>query len=183
MKKFIFLIISILILISSFLPIATSEDLFVNITHIGGIAYLLYAVPLLAMALSVLFVYRPDTQHLKIWFSLVGILGLLLGAVVLNSGMNHLNAFIEMQYEMDARSSSFDHAIAKFDEDFNKSMNGFGNHNMTNIQEPQTPKQQAEPEQNPVKLPTASIGAGALLFLIGNIALIACSFLIIRKTA
>jgi len=105
-KRVGLVIFSVLTLIGAFLPIASGGNFYVNISHLKGLSYLLYAIPLILLVLSVVNIYK-DVKHIKIWFistSLLGLLILLYSTVV---GINTVNYVIQETLAFEKRTREF----------------------------------------------------------------------------
>jgi hypothetical protein len=92
-KKVALVIFSVLALLGAFLPIASGGNFYVNISHLKGLAYLLYAIPLILLVLSVVNIYK-DVKYIKIWFISTSILGLLILLYSTAVGINFINYII-----------------------------------------------------------------------------------------
>lgn len=75
-RSFVVVGFSLLALAGAFFPLATAGSLYVNVGHVGGMAYLLYVLPLVALVLSVVSVYRAETPFINLWLLLTGGIGL-----------------------------------------------------------------------------------------------------------
>lgn len=80
------LIMGIAAFVAAFLPMAAKDPYYVNIQHLGTFSYLLYAVPLAAIAIACV----SDKVPFKETTVAVGITGALLTAATVWSGMQHL---------------------------------------------------------------------------------------------
>ena len=92
-KKVALVIFSVLALLGAFLPIASGGNFYVDISHLKGLAYLLYAIPLILLVLSVVNIYK-DVKYIKIWFISTSILGLLILLYSTVVGINTINYII-----------------------------------------------------------------------------------------
>ena len=76
MKKYGMLMFSILALVGSFFPVAKAGMYSASIFNVGGVSYLLYAVPLAAIALSIITLYKNGVQHIKKLFGVIAGIGI-----------------------------------------------------------------------------------------------------------
>ncbi len=100
-KRIIALVFSALCLLAVFLPLAQSgAGLYVNVTHIGGITYLLYLLPLVPGVLSLIAIYKGEIRYAKVWMIDVSVLGLCLCGLAVSLGKGQIeymaNAFGNM---------------------------------------------------------------------------------------
>ncbi len=91
MKKYGMLMFSILALLGAFFPVAKSGIFYLSIFNVGGIAYLLYVVPLAAIALSIVTLYKNDVQHVKTLYIIIAGIGIGLCAYSIYQGMQLFN--------------------------------------------------------------------------------------------
>lgn len=101
-KKVIALVFSVLCLFAVFLPLAQGGDgLYVNVTHIGGLTYLLYLLPLVPGGLSLIAIYKGEIRYMKVWMIVAAVLGLCLSGLAIASGKGQIeymaNAFGNMK--------------------------------------------------------------------------------------
>ena len=79
-----------LALLATFFPMAAANGYFVNISHIGGTTYLLYALALTGLALSITGIYRPLVMYLRLWISVAAVLGLIITGIAVTNGIGML---------------------------------------------------------------------------------------------
>ncbi len=90
MKKYGMLMFGILALVGAFFPVAKSDVLYLSISHIGNISYLLYVVPLAAIALSIVVLYKSEVQHIKALFIVIAGIGIGICVYSIYQGMEVL---------------------------------------------------------------------------------------------
>jgi hypothetical protein len=95
-KKVGLVIFSVLPLIGAFLPVASGGNFYVNISHLKGLAYLLYAIAFTLLILSIVNIYK-DVKHIKIWFISTSILGFLILLHSTVAGINTINYIIQFE--------------------------------------------------------------------------------------
>lgn len=83
--------LGVLSLVGGFLPMASAGSYFASISHIGGLAWLLYPLSLAAIGLAVTAIYKPDIRHLRLWIGVVTLAGLILTLLTVSAGISTLN--------------------------------------------------------------------------------------------
>lgn len=142
-------------LVGAFLPIAAAGPLYVNIGHLGGTAWLLYVIPVVAVALWLVAVYRPQVQHLSVWLATVALGGLITGVVTVRGGMGHVNSFLAME-------RNFNESSVRFQQEFSRMFDGGS---------PLQENQAAAPREEE-SLPSARPALGGLMVLGGYLGMI-----------
>jgi hypothetical protein len=164
-------VLSVVALIGAFMPLATGGNFFVNIHHIGGLSYLLYVVPVVLLALSIINIYK-EIKYLKMWFISVSAIGLIIAILGAIAGINTVNA-------MNQQVLAFQERSQQFQENFKKEWDNFGRP----LNDRQDTKQDIEPKQiqpqekkatsqQPVTTPSAKPGTGAYLLAVGFVGVI-----------
>jgi len=171
-------VLSFVALIGVFMPLAAGGNFFVNIHHIGGLTYLLYVVPVVLLALSILDIYK-DIKYLKVWFISISAIGLSISILGSIAGINTVNA-------MNQPVLAFQEILQQFQDNFRKTQENFKKE-WDNFREPlnkrQDTKQNIESKQiqtqekkasvqQPVQTPSAKPGTGAYLLAIGFVGII-----------
>ena len=117
------MIFSVLALLGAFLPVASGGNFYVNISHLNGLAYLLYAIPLVLLVLSVVNIYK-EVKYIKIWFISTSLLGLLILIYSTVVGINTINYIIQETLAFEKRTrefkKQFEEEWKKFEEEFKK---------------------------------------------------------------
>ncbi|KAA0894223.1 hypothetical protein [Oryzomonas rubra] len=90
-KQIIALVFSVMCLFAVFLPLAQGGNgLYVNVTHIGGITYLLYLLPVVPAALSLIAIYKGEIRYTKVWMIVIAVVGLCLSGLAVTSGKGQI---------------------------------------------------------------------------------------------
>ncbi len=122
-KKVALVIFGVLALLGAFLPVASGGNFYVNISHLKGLTYLLYAIPLILLVLSVVNIYK-DVKYIKIWLISTSILGFLILLYSTVVGINTINYIIQENLAFEKRRIEFEKQFQeekkKFEEEFNK---------------------------------------------------------------
>ncbi len=114
MKKYpAVLALSVLALVSAFMPLATAGGYFASISYLGGITNLLYLIPFALGAVAVAGMMGKKSLPLSKMVFWIGILGVLITAISYYAGMEHIQAF------------------ANFAGNFSREWSAFGNGNST----------------------------------------------------
>ena len=88
--KFIGVSAGVASLLGAFMPQASAGNMFVGISHMGGISYLLYPLAIGALAIAVVSIYKPELAYLKIWTILLAVCGLALTAIVYSAAKSQV---------------------------------------------------------------------------------------------
>jgi hypothetical protein len=96
-RKFFYVVSGVVTLLGVFMPLASLDNLYVNVHHIGGLTFLLYVLPLGIIALGILNIYKSDVKYLKVWFISIAIIGLVITGLAVSSGINYLNYMAQEQ--------------------------------------------------------------------------------------
>ncbi|WP_298636462.1 hypothetical protein [uncultured Umboniibacter sp.] len=107
------LICAIFTLIAALLPITTKGNLLVNISHIGGITYLLFLTPIYLLVTSIL-ALNGKIVSLKSWYLPASILGLLLAFVACLAGLSYIENFARMAGRFGAGGGNAEPGIGYF---------------------------------------------------------------------
>jgi hypothetical protein len=162
------------ILLASFMAMATtSNGLYVSISHMSALLYLLPILGVLAMASGVL---KPTAQiNMSLASMCIGGLALILSLYAGNQAEDQLNAFAQMNHELQVRR-------AQFESDFNSGWKQFDKNFTTqrdDIRETNPSEQKPEPatteEAKPITIPEpekASFGMGFYLAILSSITVI-----------
>lgn len=162
------------VLLASFMAMAvTSNGLFVSISHMSALLYLLPVLGVLAMASGVL---KPSAQiNMPLASMCIGGLALVLSLYAGSQAKEQLNAFAQMNHELQVRR-------AQFESDFNSGMKQFDKNFTTqkeDIRETVPSEQKPEPttieEAKPTVIPEpekASFGMGFYLAILSSITVI-----------
>lgn len=171
-------VLSVVALIGAFMPLAAGGNFFVNIHHIGGLSYLLYVVPVVLIALSIINIYK-EIKYLKMWFISVSVIGLIIASLGAIAGINTVNAMNQQVLAFQERSQQFQDDFRKRQEDFKKEWDNFGkpnNERQDAKQEIETkqiqPQEKKATSQQPVSTPSAKPGTGAYLLAVGFVGII-----------
>jgi hypothetical protein len=169
-KKVGLVIFSVLTLIGAFLPIASGGNFYVNISHLKGLAYLLYAIPLILLVLSVVNIYK-DVKHIKIWFISTSILGFLILLYSTVVGINTINYIIQENLAFEKRTKEFEKQFEeewkKFDEEFKKGWEGTERLKSNKEIKSEEVKPQERQSSEQISIPSAKPGLGTYLMGLG----------------
>jgi hypothetical protein len=183
-KKVALVIFSVLALLGAFLPIASGGNFYVNISHLKGLAYLLYAIPLILLVLSVVNIYK-DVKYIKIWFistSLLGLLILLYSTVV---GINTINYIIQENLAFEKRikefKRQFEEEWKKFEEEFKKSWEGPEKLKSNKEIKSEEFKPQEMQRSEQISIPSAKPGLGTYLMGLGFLGVFGLNLISIRQ--
>ncbi|MCI4454123.1 MAG: hypothetical protein JHC25_04145, partial [Thermodesulfobacterium sp.] len=162
-KKVALVIFSALALLGAFLPVASGGNFYVNISHLKGLTYILYAIVFTLLVLSVVNIYK-DVKHIKIWFistSLLGLLILLYSTVV---GINTVNYVIQETLAFEKRTKEFkkqfEEEWKKFDEEFKKGWEGTERLKSNKEIKSEEVKPQERQSSEQISIPSAKPGLG-----------------------
>lgn len=89
--RIVTLAFSVLCLLGAFMPIARGGALYVDLTHIGGVTFLLYLLPFAAGSLSLISIYKGDIRYMKVWMVVVALAGLALSGIAITAGKSQID--------------------------------------------------------------------------------------------
>lgn len=201
-KKVALVIFSVLTLLGAFLPIASGGNFYVNISHLKGLAYLLYAIPLILLVLSVVNIYK-DVKYIKIWFISTSILGFLIllystvvGINTINYIIQELLAFEKSRIELEKQvpqiplpfeknrsefEKQFQEEKKKFEEEFNKGWGDSGRLKGDEGIKSEDVKHQEMQTSQQMSIPSAKPGLGTYLMGLGFLGVFGLNLISIRQ--
>jgi len=152
-NKIVTLVFGCLALLGAFMPLASSGQVYVDISYMGAITKLLYVVPATMIVASVISLNYG--MNLKPWTLSLGGVGLVLSFLTINGAMSQVKSVVAMSMNMENR--------------FNAFREGF-NGGMQSMQE--TLKQQIDSSGV-----SATLGFGSILLVIAYLGLLIIPFL------
>jgi len=90
MKRFSGAAAAAICLFGALMPMASAGAYYVNVSHLGGITYLIYPLALAALSLAVLSTIHTGNRNLVLWLRIVAVTGIVLSAVAVSGAKNHL---------------------------------------------------------------------------------------------
>jgi hypothetical protein len=189
-RKVGLVIFSVLALLGAFLPVASGGNFYVNINHLKGLTYLLYAIVFVLLVLSVVNIYK-EIKYIKIWFISASILGLVILLYSTVVGINTINYIIQENLAFEKRTrefkKQFEEEWKKFEEEFKKSWKDSerlksGEEIKSEEVKPQEkvmPQEMQTPQQMPV--PSAKPGLGTYLMGLGFLGVFGLNLFPVRQ--
>jgi len=158
-KKVGLVVLSVLALLGTFLPVAFSEDFYINISHLKGLSLLLYVIALTLLVLSVVNIYK-EIKYIKAWFIVASVFGLVILLFSTVAGINTLDYIIQ-------KKLAFEEKQRKFEEEFNKGWEESDGLKSNEKTESEEAKSQQIQNSQQMPAPSAGPGLGTYLILLG----------------
>jgi hypothetical protein len=179
-KKVGLVIFSVLTLIGAFLPIASGGNFYVNISHLKGLTYLLYAIAFTLLILSIVNIYK-DVKHIKIWFISTSILGLLILLYSTVVGINTINYIIQFEKSIKEFNKQFEEKWKKFEEEFKKGWEDPEKLKSNKEIKSEEVKPQEMQSSEQISIPSAKPGLGTYLMGLGFLGVFGLNLISIRQ--
>jgi hypothetical protein len=183
-KKVGLVIFSVLTLTGAFLPIASGGNFYVNISHLKGLTYLLYAIAFTLLILSIVNIYK-DVKHIKIWFISTSILGLLILLYSTVVGINTINYIIQKNLAFEKRIKEFEKQFEeewkKFEEEFKKGWEDPEKLKSNKEIKSEEVKPQEMQSSEQISIPSAKPGLGTYLMGLGFLGVFGLNLISIRQ--